>query len=95
MNDRFIVTEQSVLRFRPGTRLKEDAVRGQWVVLAPERMFVLDDIGLAVMQSVDGEASVATVINRLAQRFDAERGVIAGDVLEMFQRFSDLRVLSA
>lgn len=93
MGERTIVTEQSVLQYRPGARLKKDAAREQWVVLAPERMFVLDDIGLAIMSGVDGAASVAIVIDRLAQRFDAPREQIAGDVQEMLQHFADQGVL--
>lgn len=94
MGGRTVVDEASVLRFRTGTRLKYDEPRTQWVILAPERMFVLDDIGTKIMQGVDGAASVATLVDDLAARFDAPREAISGDVIELLQDFADKGVLT-
>ena len=48
----------SVPRFKRGVRLREDAARGRWVVLAPERAFVPDGTALEVLKLVDGARSV-------------------------------------
>ena len=82
-------------RFPRGVRLHHDQARERWVVMAPERMFVLDNIGLAIMQGVDGEATVSGIVDDLAEKFQAPREQILGDVIEMLQGFADKGVLAA
>ncbi len=74
-----------VPRFASGVRLREDAVRGGWVVLAPERLFMPDEHALAVLQLVDGVRSEAVIVDSLAAIYDAPRDLIAGDVAVMLQ----------
>jgi len=93
MSERLIITETVILRFPPGMRLKHDEARERWVVLAPERMFVLDEIGAEILKCIDGQASLGSVINDLAKRFDAPRTAIAVDVIEMLQDFADKGVV--
>ena len=95
MSEPVMIGETSVPPFPRGVRLKHDEVRTQWVILAPERMFVLDDIGLAIMQGVDGEATVSGIVDDLAEKFQAPREQILGDVIEMLQGFADKGVLAA
>jgi pyrroloquinoline quinone biosynthesis protein D len=84
------VTEAArVPRFAPGVRLREDAVRGGWVVLAPERLFMPDAHALAVLHLVDGVRSVAVIVDSLAAIYDAPRDLIAGDVDTMLQDLAD------
>lgn len=73
----------AVPRFARGSRLREDATRGRWVVLAPERAFVPDEIALEVLKLVDGARSVRGIAAVLAARFDAPPDVIEADVAEM------------
>jgi len=75
-------TEAAVPRLAPGVRLREDPTRG-WIVVAPERVFVPDDIALEVLRLVDGARSTAGMIDILAERFAAPRAEIAADVLEL------------
>lgn len=95
MSEPVMIGETSVPAFPRGVRLKHDEVRTQWVILAPERMFVLDDICLAIMQGVDGEATVSGIVDDLAEKFQAPREQILGDVIEMLQGFADKGVLAA
>ena len=92
---RIILTEQSIPKFPKGVRLKHDTKRNQWVILAPERMFVLDDIGISVMQCIEEELTISNVVNRLTDRFNAPRKEILKDVLEMLQDMADKGVLTA
>jgi len=85
----------AVPRFRRGVRLREDRARGRWVVMAPERAFVPDEVALAVLQLLDGERTVAAIADALAARFDAPRAVIEADVLEMLRDLSARGVVSA
>ncbi len=95
MSERTIMAESSVPAFPRGVRLKHDEVRSQWVILAPERMFVIDEIGLAIMQHIDGETAVDRIVDQLAEKFQAPREQILGDVIQMLQDFADKGVLAA
>lgn len=70
----------AVPRLPRGVRLHDDRVRGVPVLLGPERALILDEIGAAILAEVDGERSLATIIDRLALRYAAPRDEIAGDV---------------
>lgn len=75
----------SVPRFNRGFRLRRDEVRGSWVVLAPERLFALDDHAAEVLQLVDGKRSIADIITVLAEKFVAPASEIRADVEAMLQ----------
>ena len=80
--------EAMVPRFCRGFRLRRDEVRGTWVVLAPERVFVLDGPGSEALRLVDGARSIGAIIDALADRFAAPRATIAADVTIMLQDFA-------
>lgn len=79
----------SVPAFNRGFRLRHDAVRDAWVVLAPERLFLLDEPAVEVLKLVDGVRSVPDIVDALAARFDAPRAAIAADVEAMLQDLAD------
>jgi pyrroloquinoline quinone biosynthesis protein D len=79
------MTEQAVPSFNRGFRLRYDEVRAAWVVLAPERLFMLDEPAAEVLKLVDGNRSVAMIVDALAERFAAPRTEIAGDVDAMLK----------
>ena len=85
----------AVPRFPRGVRLREDAARGRWVVLAPERAFVPDDVALEVLKLVDGARSVGAIAETLAARFDAPREVIEADITEMLRDLAERGVVVA
>jgi len=95
MTARVAIAETSVPRLPRGMRLKHDETRQQWVILAPERLFVLDDIAQAIMSSVDGTASVGAIADALAARFDAPRDLVLKDVTALLQDFADKGVIAA
>jgi pyrroloquinoline quinone biosynthesis protein D len=84
----------AVPSFRRGVRLREDAARGRWVVLAPERAFVPDDVALEVLKLVDGARSIADIATALADRFNAPREVIEPDVTEMLRDLAERNVVA-
>ncbi len=95
MSGRTVIAEDTVPRLPRGVRLKHDEPREQWVLLAPERMFVLDDTGLEILRACDGAATVAAIVDDLAARYQAPREVILGDVLQLLQDFADKGVIAA
>ncbi len=82
----------AVPAFNRGFRLRHDPVRNAWVVLAPERLFMLDEPAVEVLKLVDGARTVPGIVDALAAKFDAPRETIAADVAAMLQ---DLMVKGA
>ena len=70
-------------------RLKFDATRQVWVILAPERVLAPDEIAVEVLQLCDGVRSVEQMIDQLVIKYTAERGAIAADVIAMLQDLAD------
>lgn len=66
-----------------GVRIHADRVRGSTVLLAPEKAIELDDIGVAILSRVTGEATFGQIIDDLAATYNAPADQIAEDV----QRF--------
>jgi pyrroloquinoline quinone biosynthesis protein D len=92
--DDALIGEGSVPRFPRGVRLQYNAQRQQWMVQAPERVFVPDEIALAVLQRVDGETSIAAIVDRLARDYAAPREVIRDDVLELLRDLAGKGVIA-
>ena len=80
--------DAAVPRLRPGVKFRFDRSRDAWVLLAPERLFMPDEIAVEVLKLVDGVRTVATIVDQLAAAFNAPRDVIKADVLAMLD---DLR----
>ena len=70
-------------------KLKFDETRQVWVILAPERVLAPDEIAVEVLQLCDGVRSVAVMIDQLAEKYAADRGAIATDVIAMLQDLAD------
>jgi pyrroloquinoline quinone biosynthesis protein D len=80
-----VTADSTVPRFSAGVRLREDTVRGRWVVLAPEKLFMPDEQALEILKLVDGVRTLGEIVDSLAARYDADRDVIATDVVAMLQ----------
>jgi pyrroloquinoline quinone biosynthesis protein D len=70
-------------------KLKFDETRQVWVILAPERVLAPDEIAVEVLQLCDGVRNVEAMIDQLAEKYTAERGAIASDVIAMLQDLAD------
>lgn len=81
--------ESMVPRLAPGVRLQQDRVRGTWVLQAPERVVVLDEIALEVVRLVDGSRPIAAAVDDLAGRFAAPRDEIAADVTALLEELAE------
>ena len=92
---RLVIDPASVPRFAPHARLHHDRAGQRWVVLAPERMFVLDEISVEVLQRLDGQRSVAALAAELAAGFDAPLSVVEADVTALLQELADKLVVTA
>ena len=70
-------------------RLRFDKVRDRWVILAPERVLVPDDISVEVLQLCDGVRSISDVVAVLAAKFAADPDLILTDCLALLQDLAD------
>jgi pyrroloquinoline quinone biosynthesis protein D len=71
-------------RLAPHVRLSFDARRDRWVVQAPERLLVPDEIALEILQRCDGRP-LEEILDELARAFDAPREEIARDVTQLIE----------
>lgn len=71
-----------------GVRLHWCDVRKGWFLLAPERAVKMDQIGAAILGALDGERTLAGVVDKLCEDFNAPRERVAGDTAKFL---TDLR----
>lgn len=71
--------------FRRGVKFRFDTVREAWVLLAPEKLFMPDQIAVEILKLVDGARSIDAMVDDLAARFEAPRDVIAADVIAVLE----------
>ena len=81
--------ETLIPRLAPGVKFRFDAVRAAWVLLAPEKLYMPDEHAVEVLKLVDGQCSLAGIINSLTVRFNAPRDEIAEDVAVMVRDLAD------
>jgi pyrroloquinoline quinone biosynthesis protein D len=90
---RTVIGPSSVPRLPRGTRFRFDATRKAWVILAPERLMMPDDIAVEVLKLVDGVRPVSVIAEQLATQFNAPSDEILGDIVVMLQGLADDTVL--
>ena len=67
-------------RLAAGVRLRHDAVRGGWVLLAPERVIETEGPVHDIVSRCDGTRTVAEIAQELAALYTAPAEEIAADV---------------
>lgn len=93
MNGAPDIGEESVPGFVAHMKLRFDKKRERWTILAPERIFLPDDIALEILKRCDGETPIRVIVDDLAAKFDAPSDVIMEDVKELVRDFRDKGVL--
>jgi pyrroloquinoline quinone biosynthesis protein D len=84
-----MITEETAPILNQGVKFRFDKVRDAWVLLAPERMFALDETGTEIMKLADGARTAGQIADDLAARFQAPRELILADVIGFFQDLAD------
>lgn len=90
---RLTLTPESIVKLPRHIMLRHDRVRDRWVILAPERVLVPDDIAVIVLQRLDGRTDLGALADALARDFAAPREVILADVLTLLQDLADRNFL--
>jgi pyrroloquinoline quinone biosynthesis protein D len=86
---RLIVDRETKPKMPPYLKLRHDAGRGRWVLLAPERILTPDQTAVAVLQLCDGERTVEDIAAKLAEEYSAPVDVITADIVDLLQGLAD------
>jgi len=90
---RAIAAPHSIPSLPRHIKLRHDAGRGRWILLAPERVFEPDDTAVEVLKLCDGVRSVRDIAGQLAADYNAPMTEIEGDIVQMVQDLADKGVL--
>ncbi|MEO1492678.1 MAG: pyrroloquinoline quinone biosynthesis peptide chaperone PqqD [Pseudomonadota bacterium] len=82
-----------VPRLPRGVWLHQCKVRDCWFLQAPERAVKLDQISVAILQTVDGERDVPTIAAVLAKSFSAPKEQIEADVRRFLNDLAQRRMI--
>ena len=89
------VDETSTPRFAAHVRFSHDRTRDRWVIQAPERVLLPDEIAVDVLRCVDGTTTVGGIVDALAVRFNAPREEILDDVIALLRDLAEKGVLTS
>jgi len=84
---------RAVPRLKSHVRLQFNEARGQWIVQAPERVLMPDEIAISVLKRCDGTANIAVIAASLAREYDAPPETVENDVLEMLQELAEKGII--
>jgi len=70
-------------RLPRGVRLRHDETRGEWLLLAPERVMKLNAIAVEILKRCTGETTLHAMIDDLTVAFSADRTRVEADVVKM------------
>jgi pyrroloquinoline quinone biosynthesis protein D len=88
------IADEAVPALPRGVKLRFDQTRNAWVLLAPERVLMPDEIAVEILKRCDGKASVAAIVADLAQAFEAEPAQVRADVEAFLRDLADKRMLT-
>lgn len=89
------ISASSTPALRRGVRRRHDPVRGADILQAPERVVVLDEIALAILELCDGQTTIAAMSQVLAETFAAPAAAVEADVLAFIRELSEKGLVSA
>ena len=90
---RAIVTATSKPALPRHIKLRHDAARNAWAILAPERVLTPDAIAASVLRLCNGMRTVEDVAAELAQGYSAPKERILADIISMLQELADKGVV--
>ena len=88
-----LVADEAMPRLPRGVRLRYDETRGEWLLLAPERVLKADKIAVEILKRCTGEASFSAIVDDLAASFSADRARVEADVRKMLGELAQKRLV--
>ncbi len=86
---RAIVEDSSLPRLPRHVKLRFNQRRDLWIVLAPERVLMPDEIAVEILKRCDGKTKFCAIVEDLAAVYEAPAEEIGADVAEMLQDLAD------
>ena len=86
---RLIVGRETKPHMPTYLKLRHDARRDRWILLAPERVLTPDQTAVDVLKLCDGKRTVDEIVAVLAKEYSAPSDVIRADVLDLLQGLAD------
>lgn len=93
--ERVVIGAVSTPTLQRHIKMRHDAARDRWIILAPERVFTPDAIAVAVLKLCDGTRSVQAIADELERTYQADKDQILPDIISMLQDLADKGVLKA
>ena len=90
-----MIGPESKPRLPRHVKLRHDAARDRWVVLAPEKIFSPNAVAIDVLRLCDGERTVSGISAELAKAYEAPADVIQNDVLKLLAGLAEKGVVEA
>jgi len=87
--ERLVVDRETRPHLPTYLKLRFDAGRDRWVLLAPERVLTPDQTAVAVLKLCDGKRTVQEIVEALAKDYSAPADVIRADVIDLLQGLAD------
>ena len=94
MSERPQVQDDAVPALARGVKLRFDKARDAWVLLAPEKVLMPDQVAMEILKRCDGKTTVAAIVEDLAVTFAADRDQVAADVRAFLQDLADKGMLT-
>jgi coenzyme PQQ biosynthesis protein PqqD len=88
-----VADENAKPRLPKGVRLRHDETRGEWLLLAPERVLKADAIAVEILKRCTGERTIRDIVEDLAATFAADRARIDADVRALLADLAAKRVV--
>ena len=92
---RALIAAASVPSLPRHIKLRHDATRDRWTILAPERVLTPDAIALDILRLCDGKRSVEEIADALVHQYAAPKERILTDVTNLLQDLADKGVITA
>jgi pyrroloquinoline quinone biosynthesis protein D len=80
-------------RLPRGVRLKYDETRGEWLLLAPERVIKVDAIAVEILRRCDGTTTFSSIVDDLAAQFSADRARVETDTRALLEELAAKRMV--
>ena len=74
------IADQQRPRLPRGVRLKFDEARGQWLLLAPERVIKANAVAVEILKRCDGVRTFQALVDELSTLYNADRSRVQTDV---------------
>jgi pyrroloquinoline quinone biosynthesis protein D len=85
--------ENAKPRLPKGVRLRHDETRGEWLLLAPERVLKADAVAVEILKRCTGERTIRDIVDDLTASFTADRARIDADVRALLADLAAKRML--